>query len=226
MKDNTPLNKKDSILPFGDYGATSIRIPRLKASKQTWRRFFKMFPNIIHHINGDYKLKNMDKTTEDTVKDFFHARERLTVYMMIGIPGSGKSTWVAQHCPDLPIVSRDNIRLELGIAHEGEKISGTREQEKHVTAVENRKIEEYCKAHQSFVIDDMNINPYHRKAFVEMLHKYNAYVIGVNVNTPVHICIERRKGQIPKNVMQRIAKSVCPLEESEVDYIINVNYEE
>ena len=58
-----------------------------------------------------------------------------------------------------------------------------------------------------------------------MLHKYNAYVIGVNVNTPVHICIERRKGQIPKNVMQRIAKSVCPLEESEVDYIINVNYE-
>ena len=71
----------------------------------------------------------------------------------------------------------------------------------------------------------MNINPYYRKAFVEMLHKYNAYVIGVNVNTPVHICIERRKGQIPKNVMQRIAKSVCPLEESEVDYIINVNYE-
>lgn len=43
MKDNTPLNKKDTLLPWGDYGTTSIRIPRLKASKQTWRRFLKCF---------------------------------------------------------------------------------------------------------------------------------------------------------------------------------------
>lgn len=38
-----------------------------------------------------------------------------TAYLMVGIPGAGKSTWIANNLPsDIPIISRDMIRVELG----------------------------------------------------------------------------------------------------------------
>jgi predicted kinase len=227
MKDNTPLNQKPNFnsLPWGYGGLSSIRIPRLKASKQTWRRFFKMFPHIEHYLKGCYKLKNMDSTTEKAVKDYFHARERSTVYLMVGIPGSGKSTWVSKQHPDLPVVSRDIIREMLGFAKPGEKVVCTREQENQVSAEEYRLIEKYCNEHKSFIIDDMNTKLKFRREMIDFLRKFNTYIIGVNVNTPVDVCIKRRDGQIPADIMKQIANGTTPLAEDEVDYIINVNYE-
>ena len=35
------------------------------------------------------------------------------VYIMIGIPGSGKSTYVKNNLADIPMISRDIIRIEL-----------------------------------------------------------------------------------------------------------------
>ncbi len=35
-------------------------------------------------------------------------------YLLVGLPGSGKSTWCEKNHPDLPIVSRDIIRYKLG----------------------------------------------------------------------------------------------------------------
>ena len=38
-----------------------------------------------------------------------------TVYMMRGLPGSGKDTWIRQHLSDIPMVSLDEIRRERKI---------------------------------------------------------------------------------------------------------------
>ena len=40
---------------------------------------------------------------------------RCTVTMMAGLPGSGKDTWLAANRPDLPVVSLDGVRGELGV---------------------------------------------------------------------------------------------------------------
>ena len=37
------------------------------------------------------------------------------VTIMSGLPGSGKDTWLARNRPDLPVVSLDDIRGELGV---------------------------------------------------------------------------------------------------------------
>jgi predicted kinase len=39
------------------------------------------------------------------------------VIVMAGLPASGKDTWVAKHHPDLPVVSFDDAREELGLRH-------------------------------------------------------------------------------------------------------------
>lgn len=38
------------------------------------------------------------------------------VILLSGLPGTGKDYWLAHHCPELPEISLDKIRLELGIS--------------------------------------------------------------------------------------------------------------
>ena len=40
--------------------------------------------------------------------------KKSTVYLLVGLPGSGKSTWCKNDHPELPVISRDIIRAELG----------------------------------------------------------------------------------------------------------------
>lgn len=39
------------------------------------------------------------------------------VIVMCGLPASGKNTWVTKHHPDLPVVSYDDSRVEMGLRH-------------------------------------------------------------------------------------------------------------
>ena len=50
------------------------------------------------------------RRTDDDNEDY-----RCTVTMMSGLPGRGKDTWLAANCPDLPVVSLDELRCELDI---------------------------------------------------------------------------------------------------------------
>ena len=62
---------------------------------------------------------------------------KFVVFVMCGLPGSGKSTWASENHGDLPIVSRDIIRAKLGFTSSAdEKAVLTAGQEKQVTTEE------------------------------------------------------------------------------------------
>jgi len=148
---------------------------------------------------------------------------RFVVFVMCGIPGSGKSTWAKENHPDLPIVSRDVIRAKLGFTKDSdEKAVLTSGQEKQVTTEEYFQIARYAKKRQSFIVDDTNVVPKYRKELLSTLRNYNAKIIGVNIDTPVEVCISRRKGQIPEDVIRRIYSKRLPLRKEDVDELINV----
>lgn len=150
---------------------------------------------------------------------------RPTAFLMVGIPGAGKSTWIANNLPlDIPIISRDIIRAELGFttsADEKKVLSTLQEQE--VTRLEDDKIQELSAKGKSFVIDDTNTGRY-RKKMIKNLHSYGMKVVGIYIDTPIDICIARRQGQIPEQDMQRIYAKLRPLLPDEVDEIINVTW--
>ena len=151
---------------------------------------------------------------------------KFVVFLMVGMPGSGKSTWVKENYPKLPVISRDIIRAKLGYTKDEEdKARLTSVQEKRVTEEQYEMIAKCVKKRQSFVIDDTNLSGW-RKHLIKTLKDYGATIVGINMDTPLEVCIERRHGQIPRFIMQTIYSRMIPIRKEEVDDLYTIKYEE
>lgn len=180
----------------------------------------------------DYVIKAYDK--RNTIKE--HKIIRLTMeqknrienrpvaYLMVGIPGSGKSTWVKENLSDdVAIVSRDYIRAKLGYTKGvDDKAVLDGEKEKKVTEYQRALIHKCGNEGKSIVIDDMNISK-RRKSMINDLKSNGFKIIAVHMNTPFDTCVKRREGQISPEVMSDIYKRMVELSPDEVDDIIEVD---
>ena len=155
----------------------------------------------------DYYDKVYDRrnTIDEAVSNGDMAK-KTTAYLMIGMPGSGKSTWVRNNLPDLPVVSRDIIRGydEVGISNGvDDKKVGNKDQETLVTDIERKEIKELCEKGEDFVVDDTNTGKY-RKGMVDYIRSCGARVVGIYVETDAETCKSRRDGVIPGDAMDRM----------------------
>lgn len=122
---------------------------------------------------------------------------------MVGLPGSGKSTYIKEKLPkSVNIISQDYIRQELGIMKDDEhKAIGNSEQEKEVTRICLERIDKEIEERHNFVIDNTNIKAGRVQNYYDKLKKANANVKIVIIDTPKDICKERRKEHIPEKVI-------------------------
>lgn len=139
----------------------------------------------------------------NTYKFIDNEKHPFTIFVMIGLPGSGKDTYIKNYLSHLPTVCRDDIRIEMGM--KGEKPTGTKEEENEVTNRFNKKMIELCEAKQSFVINNTNLKTQYRNDYRKIYSKYNPYIIYVYVETSsIKINKERREGQMPLSVIDRM----------------------
>lgn len=146
------------------------------------------------------------------------------VYFMVGLPGSGKSTYIKNNLPSLPIVSRDIIRAELGfIKSVDQKRVLKPKEEEYVSQVERETVRYFCENDQSFVVDDMNNRYVYRKAILDIIRVFPSIkIICIKINTPLETCVERRQGQINSDSMQYLSDSFEEIQPDEFDEIIEV----
>ena len=149
------------------------------------------------------------------------------VYMMIGIQGSGKSTYSKELSLKLniPIVSTDRIRLD----------NPTMPEEEVWTNVYSM-CANYLKSGSDIVFDATNITPNVRNRFKDNLAKYDVKydLIGIYLNTDIEICYKRvvdrneRKMEhyLPPEVVYNYASNFIPpsKEEGFIEIIEIKNY--
>lgn len=144
-------------------------------------------------------------------------------FLMVGLPGSGKSTWIKNSLPaNIPVISRDIIRHKLGFTKSvDQKAVLSKDKEDTVTEYEMGMIHNYLAQGNDVVIDDINTGKY-RKNMIQFLRDNGAEVIGVRMNTSLDTCIQRRDGQISADVMRNISNRMIPLDDNEVDSVLDV----
>ena len=106
----------------------------------------------------------------------FEKQNPFNVWIMCGLPGSGKSTYIKKELPkNIEIINQDSIRVELGIMKDDDhKAIGNSEQEKEVIRICLERIDKAIKDRRDFAIDNTNIKAGRVQNYYDKLKKANA----------------------------------------------------
>lgn len=149
------------------------------------------------------------------------------LYIMIGIPGSGKSTYAKKRFPNAIYVSRDEIRFDL-VSENEEYFS--RENEVFTKFV--NIINSSLKAGKDVIADATHLNPRSRTKLFSHLNidPTKTETIAVVMRTPLEVCLyrnENRKGTrsyVPPQVIKNMYSSFKEPTMKELDTIMDMVY--
>lgn len=140
------------------------------------------------------------------------------VIVMSGMPASGKNTWVDRNAPGLPVVSFDDARDELGLAH------GKNEGMVAHHAFDMAK--DLLRAGKPFVWNSTNLSNQMRSKTLDLLHDYHADVRLVYLEHPEDVIYARNTKRDTSLRNKDITKMLfrwevpVPSEASTVEYIV------
>lgn len=143
------------------------------------------------------------------------------LYIMMGIPGSGKSTWCQHHMKDTDAyVSRDRIRF--GWVNPNEPYFS---KEKQVYQEFIDTIEKNLKTHNNVYADQTSLDSRARRKLITSLHIQPEEIHIIWLNTPVEVCLKYnalRKGieKVPEqSIIQMFGRLEKPTWSEGVKYL-------
>jgi predicted kinase len=131
-------------------------------------------------------------------------KEDLSVTILVGIPGSGKSTWrdvFLKKNPDFVLIHPDSIRKELTGNEEDQSKND------EVFKLAFKRMDEALKAGKSVVFDSCAQNKKRRKPIIEIAKTNGARVFAMTFRIPLELAKERnskRERVVPEFVLERM----------------------
>ena len=130
---------------------------------------------------------------------------RCTATVMSALPGSGKDTWIARHRPDLPVVSLDDIREEIGV-------KPTDDQGK-VIQLAHERAREHLRGKRDFIWNGTNVTRQTRSRIVRLLRDYGARIEMVYLEpsrSQLFAQNRSRSDAVPDKVIEKLASKLEP----------------
>ncbi len=134
-----------------------------------------------------------------------HEDYRCTVTMMSGLPGSGKDTWLAAHRGELPVISLDEMREELGVE--------VTENQGKVAQLARERCRELLRASTSFAFNATNLLRLTRQRWIDLFADYNTRIEMVYLEPPLSVILDQnkqRKRLVPEEVIAELANKLEP----------------
>ena len=132
------------------------------------------------------------------------------VILLSGLPGTGKDTWIRENIPDLPEISLDKIRLDLGI-------SPTENQSK-VAEIARERAKEYLRKKQPFVWNATNLSPMLRSKEITLFSQYGAATRIIYLETSWEEQLRRNSSRfhaVPELTISEMLENLIPPEVKE-----------
>lgn len=136
------------------------------------------------------------------------------VTLMCGLPGTGKDTWIAKRCPELPVISLDSIRAELGVS--------PTEAQKRVIDTARARAADLLREKRPFVWNATNVTADLRRRQTELFTAYHASVRIVYLETPWQEELRRngnRAAAVPEGAILRMLGRLVPPEAFEAQRV-------
>ena len=128
-----------------------------------------------------------------------------SLLMLVGLPGSGKSTYIKNHFnQNLHVHSSDDIREELSGNVNNQDIN------KEVFELLHKRVKDDLKNGISCVYDATNLNWKRRKAFLESLKGIDCFKVCHVIATPYEVCLEQNNSRdrvVPEEVIERMYRN-------------------
>lgn len=121
------------------------------------------------------RLLQLNDFKEIEIKPMYNS-DKPELVIMIGLPRSGKSTFVEQNYDDYNYLSRDEIRTNI-FGYKGNMLH-----EAEVSTIFNKRYTEFLNQNKNIVIDNTNIQKKYRKQFINQAkaHKYKIKAIYID----------------------------------------------
>ena len=149
-----------------------------------------------------------------------------TLYITVGLPGSGKSTYVKNFIKDKEIeyLSSDSLRAVYGKSEEDQSVTSI------VFGHIKRKVDEFLKDGKNVLVDATSVNRKERSDYIKTAKKYGARVVAIVFKMDRLGLIERNKKrgeqggrEVPTFVIDKmLAKFEEPSYDEGIDVIIYV----
>ena len=112
-----------------------------------------------------------------------------TLYITVGLPGSGKSTYVKNFIKDKEIeyLSSDSLRAVYGKSEEDQTVTPL------VFGHIKRKVDEFLKDGKNVLVDATSVNRKERSDYIKTAKKYGAKVVAIVFKMDRQGLIDRNK---------------------------------
>lgn len=175
----------------------------------------ELFRTVLDQI----KVVNERKPSQELVEFLAAAEKKPILYVPVGIPGSGKSTWAQKQA--MPVHSSDQVRRDF-------EAQGITDYDNAMVFAKVREgVAADLAAGESCIYDATNLTEWERKDRISQCPG-NVRKVAVMFDTPIEVCMERnskREGpaRVPDDIIRSMAKKFEPITDKEgFDDVIRV----